>query len=291
MFKEQLNRAKGSSLTAYVVNTGLTAPAVLANLFARPCLKREAGLFLIVFSFEGDFIVYELFLIVSSPEFLMALSSILFLNLILSGDNAVIIAMASKNLPVDQRKTAIFWGSAGAVVLRVILTFIAAMMLNIPYLQFAGGLALLWIAIHLLDSKKEEENCEAAFSLRRAVQVILVADLIMSLDNVLALAAIAQTVPHNKYLLIGVGLATSIPMVVFGAQLLVKVLDRFPFTMYAGAGILGYAAAMLMLGDKSLGAFLQGYALLLQIGLTLGVMTCGYVRRRMASAAAKREAA
>ncbi len=221
----------------------------------------------------------------------MALSSILFLNLILSGDNAVIIAMASKNLPPEQRKTAIFWGSAGAVVLRVILTFIAAMMLNIPYLQFAGGLALLWIAIHLLDSKKEEENCEAAFSLRRAVQVILFADLIMSLDNVLALAAIAQTVPHNKYLLIGVGLATSIPMVVFGAQLLVKVLDRFPLTMYAGAGILGYAAAMLMLGDKSLGAFLQGYALLLQIGLTLGVMTCGYLRRRMASETAKREVA
>ncbi len=215
---------------------------------------------------------------ITSPEFLVALSSILFLNLILSGDNAVIIAMASKNLPESQRKKAIFWGSAAAVVLRVILTFIAAMMLTIPYLQFLGGIALLWIAINLLDNK-ESHSCETASSLKKAVQIILFADLIMSLDNVLALAAIAQTVPQNKYLLITIGLATSIPLVVFGAQLLVKILDRFPLTIYIGAGILGYAASELMLSDKSLGHILENYALPLKITLTLGVILIGYWQR------------
>lgn len=213
-----------------------------------------------------------------SPEFLVALSSILFLNLILSGDNAVIIAMASKNLPAHQRKKAIFWGSGAAVVLRVILTFIAAMLLNVPYLQFLGGLALLWIALNLLKNK-ENHTCESASSLQKAVKMILVADLIMSLDNVLALAAIAQTVPHNKLLLIIIGLATSIPLVVFGAQLLVKILDRFPVSMYIGAGILAYAAAELILSDKSIGHFLESYALPLKIMMILSVILIGYWQR------------
>lgn len=209
-------------------------------------------------------------------EWLVALGSILLVNLILSGDNAVVIALASKNLPHDQRKTAIFWGSAGAVILRVILTFVAAAMLDIPYLQFFGGLALLWIGVKLLADAGEEASCKEAACLKDAIKIILFADLVMSLDNVLALAAIAQTVPGSKYLLITIGLATSIPLVVFGAQLLMKLMDRFPVVMYVGAGILGYAAAEMIAGDRAVGKYVEGYSLVLEIGLAVGVVAVGY---------------
>ena len=209
-------------------------------------------------------------------EWIVALGSILLVNLILSGDNAVVIALASKNLPLDQRKKAIFWGSAGAVVLRVILTFVAAALLDIPYLQFFGGLALLWIGVKLLADAGEEASCEEASCLTEAIKVILIADLVMSLDNVLALAAIAQTVPGSKYLLIIIGLATSIPLVVFGAQLLMKLMDRFPVVMYLGAGILGYAAAEMIAGDRAIGKYVEGYTLAMEIGLAVGVMALGY---------------
>ena len=225
----------------------------------------------------------ELITIMTSPEFLMALSSILLLDLILSGDNAIIIAMASRNLPETQRKTAIFWGSAGAVILRIIATYIAAILLTIPYLQFAGGLALLWIAINLLNEKHDQEKCAPMSSLYNAVKMILLADFVMSLDNVLAIAAIAQTVPGHKYLLIAIGLAISILLVVCGAQLLVRVLDRFPASMYAGAAILGYAAAELMLGDKSMGVWLSGNENILRIAMTTGVVAIGYLRKKKAA--------
>lgn len=210
------------------------------------------------------------------PEWFLALGSILLVNLVLSGDNAVIIALASKNLPPQQRKMAIMWGSVGAVVLRIILTFVAAYLLDIPYLQFVGGLALLWIAISLLNEKEESGDVGAASSYREAIKVILFADLIMSLDNVLALAAISQTVPSGKYALITLGLATSIPLVVFGAQILMKLMDRFPVIIYIGAGILGYAAAEMIVSDRAVGPLVSDYSLLLEVGLTLGVVAIGY---------------
>ena len=165
-------------------------------------------------------IMYDFFSAIGQ-EWFVALGSILFLNLILSGDNAVIIAMASKKLPAKQRTKAMIWGSFGAVVLRVILAFIASTLLDVPYLQFVGGLALLWIAINLLTKENSHVTDTEATSLRGAIKTILFADLIMSLDNVLALAAIAQAVPDHKYSLIIIGLARSIPLVVFGSQLLV----------------------------------------------------------------------
>ena len=210
-------------------------------------------------------------------EWCIALGSIILVNLILSGDNAVVIALASKGLPPLQRKKAILWGSAGAVLLRVVLTFVAAALLDIPFLQFFGGLALLWIGVKLVgDAGGGENACEEASSLMGAVKIILFADLIMSLDNVLALAAIAQTVPGSKYTLIIIGLATSIPLVVFGAQLLVKLMERFPAIIYAGAGILGYAAAEMIAGDQLVGQYLESYERLLEIGLALGVIAAGY---------------
>ncbi|GMB00761.1 TerC family protein [Pelosinus sp. IPA-1] len=223
--------------------------------------------------------MHDLFSIVG-PEWFVALGSILFLNLILSGDNAVIIAMASKNLPAKQRIKAILWGSFGAVVLRVILTFIAASLLDVPFLQFLGGIALLWIAINLLNKKDNPDTSTEATSLRAAIKTILFADLIMSLDNVLALAAIAQTVPDNKYSLIVVGLATSIPIVVSGAQILVKLMDRFPVIIYIGAGILAYAAAEMIVSDRSVSVYISQYKLWIKMLLTTGVVTFGYLMKR-----------
>ena len=213
-------------------------------------------------------------------EWFMALGSILLINLILSGDNAVIIALASKNLPPSQRTQSVLWGSAGAVVLRIILTFAAASLLDVPYLQFIGGLALLWIALNLLGKDHDDTDCKEAASLKEAIKIILIADLIMSLDNVLALAAVAQTLPDSKYSLIIVGLLTSIPLVVFGAQLLMKLMDRFPIIIYAGAGILGYAAAEMLTADKGVGVYLQPYSAILEIGAVLLVIGWGYFQRR-----------
>lgn len=210
------------------------------------------------------------------PEWFVALGSILLINLVLSGDNAVIIAMASKNLPVEQRKMAIIWGSAGAVVLRIVLTFIAAYLLDIPYLQFIGGLALLWIAINLLKDTESEGKYGEAASYRESIKVILFADLIMSLDNVLALAAIAQTVPSGKYALITLGLATSIPLVVFGAQVLMKLMDRYSIIIYVGAAVLGYAAAEMVVSDRAVGPIVAGYELLIEVGLTVAVVVIGF---------------
>lgn len=215
-------------------------------------------------------------------EWFVALGSILFVNLILSGDNAVIIAMASKCLPAEQRTKAVLWGSVGAVILRIMLTFLAASMLDIPYLQFIGGLALLWIAVGLLGKGHDEVSCQEASSFKEAIKVILFADLIMSLDNVLALAAVAQTVPDSKYSLIIVGLATSIPLVVFGAQMLMKLMDRYPIIVYIGAAILGYAAAEMVVSDKAVGPLIGQFKLYIEIILTLAVVAIGHWKKKRA---------
>ena len=205
-------------------------------------------------------------------ELLTALGSITFINLILSGDNAVIIALASRNLPPKQRKQAVLWGSAGAVVLRILLTMVAAMLLQIPYVQFVGGLALLWIAVHLLSDDKGDMDLKEASNLMEAVKVILFADLVMSLDNVLAIAGIAQ---GNMMLLI-IGLAMSVPLVVFGSQMLMSLMDRFPIIIYVGAAILGWTAAKMMIADAALGPYLTPYSLVIEISLTLLVLGVGY---------------
>jgi len=219
------------------------------------------------------------FLSNTGPEFLIALGSILFLDLILSGDNAVIIAMACNRLPDEQRKKAIIWGGIGAVVLRIILTFIASELLEVPYLQFFGGIALVWIAIHLLTKEDHHDTCVVGATFKAAVKTILFADFVMSLDNVLALAAIAQTVPNHKYLLIIIGIGISIPIVLFGAQMLVKLMDRFPSIIYIGAGILAYAAAEMIVSDQSIGIYISQYKLMVEILLPMSVIALGFLKK------------
>lgn len=221
-----------------------------------------------------------------SASWFFALGSILLLDLLLSGDNAIIIALACKNLPLEQRKKAVFLGCAGAIILRVLLTLIATKLLEIPYLQFIGGVALLFIAIKLLKPEEEDHSdIKSSGKLWAAVKTILAADFIMSLDNVLSLAAVAQTVPEGKYLLILLGLLVSIPLVVWGAQLLLKLIQRFPAIIYIGAAILGYAAAEMMVADHALGMYMESFELVLRFGLPLLIVAIGLWMKKKAETA------
>ncbi len=178
---------------------------------------------------------------------------IMIINIVLSGDNAVVIAMASKNLPLHQRRRAVGWGSFGAVALRLVLTVGAVYLLGIPYLQAIGSVLLLYIAIKLLIDVSGEKHIREATSLVGAVQTIIIADFIMSLDNVLAIAAVAKG--NSALIIIGIGL--SIPLIVWGSTLIMKVLDRYPIFVYLGAGILGYTAGEMILSDQKVGPFLE----------------------------------
>lgn len=187
-------------------------------------------------------------------EFALALFGIMMVNIVLSGDNAVVIALASRCLPPAQQKKAILWGSAGAIGLRIILTLVAVILLQIPYLQFIGGLLLVWIAGKLLVEDNSCENIEASDSLWAAVKTIIIADIIMSLDNTLAIAAIAK----GDWLLLILGLGISIPLIIFGSQLLVMVMARFPIVVYAGAGLIAWTAGEMMVRDQKIGPYITG---------------------------------
>ncbi|CAM4448002.1 TerC family protein [Paenibacillus phoenicis] len=189
-------------------------------------------------------------------EHLLLLSEILIINLVLSGDNAVVIAMASKNLPLKQRKRAVWWGALGAILLRCVLTWVAVLLLKIPFIHAAGGVLLAAIAVKLLLPQEEHSRVAGASSLWKAVQTILAADFIMSLDNVLAIAALAE----GDVSILVIGIAISIPIVVWGSNLIADWLQRLPLLVYAGAGILGYTAGEMLLQDPQLGPALAAAA-------------------------------
>ena len=215
-----------------------------------------------------------------------ALGSIILLDLILSGDNAILIAMACKNLKKHRLK-AILLGSVGAVIIRIICTIFAVELLSIAYISFLGGIAILYIAVKLLTDHggEEEDEVHEAASLREAVKTILIADFLMSLDNVLALAGIANTVPEGKYSLIMIGLAITIPIMLCGSQFFLMILQRFPIVVYAGGAILGYTAAEMMLLDKELGLLLEPFSLVVRIVLTIGVLAAGWLLNRRSEGA------
>lgn len=211
-------------------------------------------------------------------SFWSGLLSICIINMVLSGDNAVVIAMACRNLPVSQRKWGIIWGTVGAVIFRVVLTFVAAWLLQFPYLQIVGGLLLLYIAIHLL-TQEESEEIDAKNDLMSAIKTIIFADVIMSLDNVLGIAAVAG----DNWLLLIAGLCVSIPIVVFGATIVLKLMDRFPIITWIGAGILGYVAGEMFVGDKSTVHWFEAHAALEHVVPIVGaavVIIVGYLVRK-----------
>jgi YjbE family integral membrane protein len=181
----------------------------------------------------------------STAAFWAALWKIIIANIILSGDNAVVIAMACHNLSDKYRKPAIFFGSAGAIVLRIIFCAVIGLLLGIPYLKLVGGALLLWIGVKLVVEEEEDANIKAHDNIWAAVWTIIVADAVMSLDNAIAIAAAAQ----GDFTLIVIGLVISIPIIIVGATLISKMLDRFPWLGLIGAALIGWIAGEVMAGD------------------------------------------
>lgn len=191
-------------------------------------------------------------MVLGVEHFLLALFKVILINIVLSGDNAVVIALACRNLPREQQGKAYLWGSLGAVVAMILLTLVALWFLRIPFLQMVGGLLLLWIAIKLLKGEGDEGNVKQHENLLDAVRTIIIADVVMSLDNTVAVAATAQ----GNLLLIGAGLAVSIPLIIWGANLLTGLMNRFPIIVWFGAGLLGYTSGEMILGDRIVGPML-----------------------------------
>lgn len=182
----------------------------------------------------------------SSLEFWSAVAQIIAIDIVLSGDNAVVIALACRNLTPEQRKKGIFWGVGGAVGLRVVLTAFAALVMNLPWLKLIGGLLLLWIAVKLLLPEEDEgDGIEPAAHLWGAVKTIIVADFVMSLDNVIGVAGAA----HGNLALLLFGLLVSIPLIVWSSQLIMHAMERWPAIVLVGAGLLGYVAGEMILTD------------------------------------------
>jgi len=188
----------------------------------------------------------------------LALGYIMFTNILLSGDNAVVIAMASRSLPKEQQGKAIFWGSAAAIFLRIILTLVAVQLLSVPYLKIIGAVLLVYIGVQLMADSDDDSDMAAPPSLFVAIRTILIADLVMSLDNVVAVAAAADRAPEAMRIpLILIGLAMSIPLIIFGSTLLLKVMERFPIIITLGAALLGYLAGEMFASDPAIHETLQ----------------------------------
>ena len=227
--------------------------------------------------------------VLMSGAFWAALGSIILSNILLSGDNAVVIALAARALPPQQQRKAIVWGSAAAIAMRVVLTLIAAQMLKWPYLKLVGGALLLYIGITLMIDEEELEEGAGTHhhSMLSAIRTILVADLVMSLDNVLAVAAAAK----GDTVLLVLGLGISIPLIVFGSTLLLKVMERFPIIITAGAALLGYLAGEMMASGGGLtrwvGEMPHTAADIAGMAGAVLVVGVGFVMQRRARAAAR----
>jgi len=189
-----------------------------------------------------------------SLEILSKVLSIIVLNLVLSGDNAVVIALATRKLPKNSQTKAIVIGTAGAVVLRILLMLIAVELLTVPYVKIIGAGLLFYIAYDLLKSNGAEAEVKSETTLLSAVRTIIIADLVMSLDNVLAIAGVAD----GHFLLAVIGLIISIPIVIFGSQVILKLMDRFPWLIWIGALLIAYTAGSMLVEDNFIHHLIRG---------------------------------
>ena len=221
-----------------------------------------------------------------TADFWIGLVKIVWINIILSGDNAVVIAMAARSLPPHQQQRAVLFGSGAAVVLRIALTVVAAKLLALPYLQILGGVLLLWIGVQLLGDEENDNGEEKEYgSMLAAVRTILLADLVMSLDNVIAVAAAAQ----GSMVLLVLGLAISIPLVIFGSTLMIKLMERFPIIIMLGAALIGWVGGETIVSDVALRGALAANPWLHYAGAAAGaffVVAVGRWQQRRAAAAA-----
>lgn len=182
-----------------------------------------------------------------------AVFQIVVIDILLGGDNAVVIALACRKLPDSQRMQGVLWGTAGAIILRVVLIAFAVALLDVPFLKFGGGLLLLWIGVRLMaPSHDAHENIKPADKLVAAIKTIIIADAVMSLDNVIAIAGAAETAdPEHRIALVIFGLIVSIPLIVWGSTLVLRMLDRFPVIVTLGAALLGWIAGGLIINDPA----------------------------------------
>jgi YjbE family integral membrane protein len=193
---------------------------------------------------------------IDDPALWAALFKIIGVNIILSGDNAVVIALAARSLPPSQQKQAIFWGSAAAIAMRILLTLFAVALLQLEWLKLVGSVLLMWIGVKLLVPEDEDEDVSASDNMLQAIKTILIADLVMSLDNVIAVAAAAG----GHWGLMIAGLAISIPLVIFGATLLVKVMERWPVVVTIGAALIGFVAGEMAWEDGAISGFTHNFS-------------------------------
>jgi YjbE family integral membrane protein len=217
-----------------------------------------------------------------TAEFLVALLSIIMIDLVLAGDNAIVIGMSAKNLPERHRKKAIIWGTAGAVVIRVLATLAIVWILKIPGLQLVGGLILIWIAYKLLIEDGDAGNHKASSTLWSAIGTIIVADTIMGLDNVLAVAGAAGSSNHS-FVLVVLGLIISIPIMVWGSTMFVKLIDKYPIIIYIGSAVLAFTAARMITHEPFLKGFFESYpyvAWVMIFVVTVGVVLAGRYKNR-----------
>ncbi|MEW6643152.1 MAG: YjbE family putative metal transport protein [Pseudomonadota bacterium] len=214
---------------------------------------------------------------VGRPEFWVALTKIVWINVLLSGDNALVIALACRGLDPRQRFWGMVLGAGVAVFLRIIFTGIVATLMSLPYLKLAGGLALIVIAAKLLVPENDDEEVKSASNLWAAVQIVAVADIIMSLDNVIAVAAAA----NGSVLLLILGLVISIPMIVAGAALIMALLDRLPILVWLGAALLGWIAGDVIATDPAVQPFLQ-HVLDGQIALNIDAVSAIFATTKQA---------
>ena len=184
----------------------------------------------------------------SLQAFWIPLLKIIWINIVLSGDNAVVIALAARSLPPRQQMMAVGWGSGAAVALRIVLTLFAVALLQLPYLKLLGAVLLLWIGVQLLLPEEGEANIDGHENMLAAIKTILIADLVMSVDNVIAVAAAAG----DSITLLILGLGISIPLVIFGSTLLIKVMERFPIVIAVGAALIGFVAGEMVVTDPAL---------------------------------------
>lgn len=213
-----------------------------------------------------------------SPEFWSALLSIIVIDLVLAGDNAIVIGLAARNLTIEQRKKVYVLGAIGAIVARLLLTFVVVWLLDIPGLLLFGGLLLIWIAYELLVEEEDVSSIKSARSLWAAIKTIIIADTVMGLDNVLAVAGAA----HGSFLLVLLGLLISVPIMMWGSTIIIKWTERFPIIIYIGSAVLAYTAATMIVDEPFLQAFFTDNPVLkwvLIVVIIVGVLLLGWMKK------------
>ena len=209
---------------------------------------------------------------------LLAMLQIIVIDILLAGDNAIVIGMAARNLPAHLQKKAIFWGTAGAIILRLVMAFLFVEALNnIPALRLVGGILLLWIGYKLVVDDDSEHNIEAKDNLRAAIMTIVIADGIMGIDNVIGVVGAAS----GNMTLVAVGMLITVPIIIYGSTLFVKVIERFPIILYVGGGILAWVGAAMSVEDKLFSHTVAPYALLIKIGAVIFVVGASLLAKKL----------